>query len=95
MNDDELKKMMEKDQVVPLSPSNEWSNIRRNIEKKGNVFDFVLFKPTMALCACLMIAYLGFFRNFDSHNSRQDNIDEYLMEDSYLYAESEPYEWMD
>ena len=99
MNDNEIKKILEKDKVIPKPPKNEWSNILNKIDERkqsflGNLFSFQALSATLGALVLVTIS-LSYLNNNSSLTLNEKNAIEFLMEDSYLSQNQDSYSWVD
>jgi hypothetical protein len=101
MNDDQIRKILEKDICSPKSNSHEWSSILKSIEakKKDHWFNLLTFKPLAVALASFVIIITISFNHFDKQQKElalsEQSLLQLLTEDNYLAQGQETYAWVD
>ena len=78
MNDEQIKKILIKNEFSPSHSSEEWKNISNKIQKKRD-FSFSLKVTIPAMIACMLVLTFGIFQ-YQSYQHEQDQLAEFLSE---------------
>lgn len=88
MSDDKIKQFLKNDNSAPEKPSNEWSNILKNIEQK-NVppFKFKILVPSFLV---LMLFIFGGVQGMNYLQEKEEReIAEYILDSAKYWNEDE------
>ena len=99
MNDENLKKFLHENSNVPRPPVGEWSKILMKIESKEKTSFFSLKKMSLSVAslAVFVIIASSTFKSqqLDHRMAKLDEINTYLVADSYFDEYENEYSWVD